>query len=391
MRRMNGLVLLIAMYLLVTASSCSGSASMPTLSPPPSIAPSIAPTETLPATPRSTATSLPSPSPIPVPLGRIELPYRVISPPIIDDDYVYWQPSEDRLVQESLTFSYRTPPETVVTSLYPKGRLTWLPMQQVGDWVYFVDMVSTLQGTSSEWMVRAVNLRTRATKVIFRDNETGLIYGLAVDPNRLAMTLSDARSSEACPNGDAILAVVQLDTGVYQELDRQCFQQVEWEQVALTGDLLFATKILPATNTSEIVLVNLKDRSIQPFGPSLAAPPSGLMTAQGSWVAWDTAGGTFLDNLANGEQQLISPTADTGPLQYPVLSGRWLYWTLWRSGTKIVVYDLVGKKMKILAMPGENEMVWNPSIFANTIAWVRVLQSDQATGNSNIEWTTLNP
>lgn len=364
---------------------------MLTLSAPPSIAPSIGPTETLSAASRSTATSLPSPSPIPVPLGRIELPYRVNSSPIIDGDDVYWQPSYDRLVRQSLNSVTNAPPETVVTSLYPDGRIDPLPMQQVDDRVYFIDMPVMLQGASSEWMVRAVDLITNIAQVIFHDNGATSIYSFAVDSTWLAMALSDDRSSATCPNGDSILAVVSLNTGVYQELDRQCFQQAEWWQVALTGDLLFATKIIPAANTSEIVLVNLKDRSTQPFGPSLAAPPSGLLTAQGSWVAWDTTGGTLLDNLANGVQQLISPTADSGPLQYPVLSGRWLYWTLWRSGTKIVVYDLVGKELKILAVPGENEIVWDPSIFANTIAWVRVLHSDQTTGNSNIEWTTLNP
>ncbi len=381
---MIGPALLIGMVLLVTASSCSGPANMPTISPPAPIAPSIAPTET----------SMPSASSIPAApaaSGRIELPYRVISPPIIDDDSIYWQPSDDRLVRQSLDSGSSAPPETVVTSLYPGGRIDLLPMQLVDNRVIFVDMPATLQGTSSEWMVRSVDLVTHSSQVIFHDNGATAIYSFAVDSTWLAMALDDGRSRPTCPSGDAILAVVNLNSGAYQEIDRQCFLQVEWSEVALTGDRLFATKITPKTNAFEIVLVNLKDRSTQPFGPSLAAPPSGLLAAQGAWVAWDTAGGTFLDNLANGEQQLIAPTADSGPLEYPVLRGRWLYWSMWESGSKIVVYDLVGKDMKILAVPGENEMVWNPAIFANTIAWVRDLQSDQATSASYIEWTTLNP
>jgi hypothetical protein len=55
----------------------------------------------------------------------------------------------------------------------------------------------------------------------------------------------------------------------------------------------------------------------------------------------------------------------------------------------VVAYNLERQEMFTMALPGENEQVWEPYIYGNLIAWVRVLQFDQTDGHSILEWTEL--
>jgi len=114
-----------------------------------------------------------------------------------------------------------------------------------------------------------------------------------------------------------------------------------------------------------------------------------LLAAQGDWVAWDESGGTLVYNTARGEHWLVAPTEESGPLLYPSIDGDWLYWTEWSDGDKVVAFNLEWKEMYILAVPGENERVWEPYTHTQLIAWERNLQIDQANGTSFLEWAEL--
>jgi hypothetical protein len=309
----------------------------------------------------------------------------------IDDQYVYWMPSQDHIVRQPLQAGQNVQPETFATTRYPNGRLDLLPMQRDGDWLFFVDCDTP--GIPTDWMVRAVNVKTGLEKVVAQSQGTSIIYDFKADGGRIAMTLSDWGQGKKCPGADqadAVLAITQFDTGKREELDRVCFDQAEWLHVALSGDNLFATKAGAQQTTSDVILFNLLDGSSRQLSQSLDIPTTGLLAAQGAWVAWDTSGGTLLYNITSGEHWLVSPTEESGPLQYPAINGTWLYWTGWAvDGYKVVVYDMEHKEMYILAAPGDNERVWGPNIHGNLIVWERSLQIDQANGNSFLEWTEL--
>ena len=55
----------------------------------------------------------------------------------------------------------------------------------------------------------------------------------------------------------------------------------------------------------------------------------------------------------------------------------------------MVAYNLEREEMYTLAVPGDNERVWEPYIYGNLIAWERDLQADQANGHGILEWTEL--
>jgi hypothetical protein len=325
-----------------------------------------------------------------MPLGRIELPYRVLSL-AIDDQYVYWMAAQDRIVRQSLKAGQNEPPETIATTRYSNGRLDLLPLQRNGDWLFFVDC--NTPGTPPEWMVRAINVNSGVEKVVAQSRGTSIIYDFRADNGRVAMTLSDWGPDKKCPgadSSDAVLAVVQMDTGKREELDRACYDQVEWLNVALSGDDLFATRAIPNQHTSDVLLFNLQDGSSRQLSQSLDVPATGLLAAQGAWVAWDALGGTLVYNLSSGEHWLIPPTNESGLLQYPSITNGWLYWTDWAvDGYKVVIYNLEQREMYNLAAPGNNERVWEVTIHSNMIAWERSLQIDQANGNSLLEWTEL--
>jgi hypothetical protein len=356
----------------------------------------VVPTETLTALPTSAIppTSTPSltPFPIPIPQGRIELPYWSVSQ-AIDDQYIYWLASTRgsivRQSLQSLIAGQAVAPETIATTHYPNGRLDWLPMQRNGDWLFFVDC--NTPGTPDVWMVRAINVKTGIEKVVAQSQRTNVIYDFSADAGRVAMTLSDWGPNRKCPGGagDTVLAIAQVDTGKLEELERDCFDLMEWWQVALSGETLFATRVIPNQTSSDVVQFNLLDGSIRQLSQSLDTPATGLLATQGAWVAWDANGGTLLYNLSSGEHRLIVPTEQSGPLQYPSINGAWLYWTDWSDGYRVVAYNLEQLEMYTLAIPGENEQVWDPYIYGNLIAWVRVLQFDQTNGYSVLEWAEL--
>jgi hypothetical protein len=318
------------------------------------------------------------------------LPYRGLSL-AIDDRYVYWLASQDRIVRQSLQAGQHALPETIATTRYLNGRLDLLPMQRNGDWLFFVDCDTP--GIPVDWMVRAINVNTGTDKVVAQSQGTSIIYDFKADNGRVAMTLSDWGTDKKCPGvdkADAVLAIAQLDTGKREELDRVCFDQVEWLNVALSGDSLFATRAIPNQSSSDVIQFNLQDGSRRQLSQSLDVPATRMLAAQGPWVAWDATGGTLLYNLSSGDHWLISPTGESGPLQYPSINAAWLYWTDWAvDGYKVVVYNLDQREMYILAAPGDNEQVWEPYIYGNMIAWERSLQIDQANGDNFLEWTEL--
>jgi hypothetical protein len=173
-------------------------------------------------------------------------------------------------------------------------------------------------------------------------------------------------------------------------LDRVCFDQAEWLNVALSGNNLFATRASANKSYSDVILFNLQVGSSLQLSQSLGVPATGLLAAQGSWVAWDATGGTLLYNLSNHEHTLVNNVNGSGALLYPRIDGAWLYWTDWAvDGYKVVVYSLDRREMYIMAAPGENELVWEPTIYVNMIVWERTLQIDQANGHSLLEWTRL--
>jgi hypothetical protein len=383
--------------LIGTASSgCTNSSMTPPLPETATPTDTVAPTETQTAlpTPAITPTSTHSltPFPIPIPQGRIALPYRSVSL-AIDDQYIYWLVStRDRIVRQSLqslNAGQAVAPETIATTRYPNGRLDLLPMQRNGDWLFFVDC--NTPGTPNVWMVRAINIKTGTEKVVAQSQGTSVIYDFSADAGQVAMTLSDWGPNQKCLGGagDTVLAIAQLATGKREELERDCFDQLEWWQVALSGETLFATRAIPNQTSSDVVQFNLLDGSIRQLSQSLDIPATGLLATQGVWVAWDANGGTLLYNLSSGEHRLIAPTVQSGPLQYPSINGAWLYWTDWSNGYRVVAYNLERQEMFTMALPGENEQVWEPYIYGNLIAWVRVLQFDQTDGHSILEWTEL--
>ena len=193
-------------------------------------------------------------------------------------------------------------------------------------------------------MLCGFNVHTGAEKDFAQSHGTSLLYDFKADNGRAAMALSDWGPDKKCPGadkGDAVLAIVHLDTGKLEELDRACFDQVEWLNVALSGDNLIATRSNPNQTTSDVILFNLKDGSSRQLSQSLDVPATGLPAAQGAWVAWDANGGTLLYNLSTVEHWLIPPTSQSGPLQYPTISHAWLYWTDWAvDGYKVVIYNL---------------------------------------------------
>jgi len=264
-------------------------------------------------------------------------------------------------------------------------------MQRNGDWLFFVDC--NTPGIPTVWMVRAININTGLEKVVAQSQGTSIIYDFNADNGRVAMTLSDWGPNKKCPgadNGDAVLAIAQFDTGKREELNRVCFDQAEWLNVALSGGNLFATRAGANKTTSEVIQYNLQDGSSRQLSQSLDVPATGLLAAQGAWVAWDATGGTLLYNLSSGEHWLIAPTGESGQLLYPKIEGDWLYWTDWAAdGYKVVVYNLDQREMRIMSAPGDNERVGEPYIHGNMIIWQRNLQIDQANGNSFLEWAKL--
>ena len=186
------------------------------------------------------------PFPIPTPQGRAELSYRTLSL-AIDDQYIYWLvSSEDRIVRQSLqsfNSGQAVKPETFATTRYPNGRLDLLPMQRNGDWLYFVDCNTS--GIPTVWMVRAINVNTGTEKIVAQSQGTSILYDFKADHERVAMILSDWGPNKMCPGAeviDIVLAIAQLGTGKHEELDRECFDQPEWLNVALSGEYLFATR-----------------------------------------------------------------------------------------------------------------------------------------------------
>ena len=372
-------------------SGCAGHTLTPAMPLPPTHTVTNFPSETQTAIPSPipSPTLTPVPTPLPTPQGRIELSSLILSL-AIDDRFVYWMPSQDRIVRQPLKAEQNVLPETFATTRYSNGRLDLLPMQRNGDWLFFVDC--STPGTPNVWMVRALNVNTGSEKVVAQSQGTSTIYDFSADNGRVAMTLSDWGPNQKCPggSGDTVLAIAQLATGKREELDRECFNQVEWWQVALSGETLFATRASPNQTSSEVILFNLLDGSSRQLSQALDIPATGLLAAQGAWVAWDASGGTLLYNISSGEHWLVSPTEEAGQLQYPSINGTWLCWTDWAvDGYKVVVYAIEQKEMYILAAPGDNERVWGPYIHGNMIVWERSLQIDQANGNSFLEWTEL--
>lgn len=367
---------------------CAGYSLTPRISLTSSFTNTISPTETRTAKPTQILT-LP-PLPIPPPQGRIELPYRTLFL-AIDDRYVYWLASPDRIVRQSLKAGQGVLLETIATTRYPNGRLDLVPMQRNGDWLFFVDC--NTPGTPVVWMVRAINVYTGTEKMVAQSLGTSTIYDFKADNGRVAMTLSDWGPDKKCPGvnkGDAVLAIAQLDTGKREDLDRVCFDQAEWLNVAISGNNLFATRASANKSYSDVILFNLQVGSSLQLSQSLGVPATGLLAAQGSWVAWDATGGTLLYNLSNHEHTLVNNVNGSGALLYPRIDGAWLYWTDWAvDGYKVVVYSLDRREMYIMAAPGENELVWEPTIYVNMIVWERTLQIDQANGHSLLEWTRL--
>ena len=347
-------------------------------------------TQMLLPSPTPPPTLTPAAAPLPTPQGRIELSSRTLSL-AVDNQYVYWMPSQGRIVRQPFIEGQNELPETFATTRYPNGRLDLLPMQRNGDWLFFVDCDTP--GIPTDWMVRAVNVNTGTEKVVAQSQGTSILYDFNADAGRVAMNLSDWGPDKKCPGADkadAVLAITQIDTGKREELDRVCFDQAEWLNVALSGDNLFATRADAHQTTSDVILFNLLDGSSRQLSQSLDEPATGLLAAQGAWVAWDTSGGTLLYNTASGNHWLVSPSEQSGPLQYPSIDGTWLYWTDWAAdGYKVVVYDMQQKEMVILAAPGDNEQVWEPYIYGKMIVWERSLQIDQANGNNFLEWTKL--
>jgi hypothetical protein len=280
-------------------------------------------------------------------------------------------------------------------------------MLRQGDWLFFIDCDSP--GIPGNWMLRAINLRTYAEKILVQAkiSDQKLIYNFSSDGKQVAVVVGEQANTNNCPGQfDSVLLVIQIDSGKQQELDRACFDQdYEWLATGILGDDLIASRSTAnGSYSSEIVAFNLTDGSSRSIAGSLTDNPNpavqqpgpvyGWFAAQPPWIALATRPDwtTLLYNLKTKSFVPVSCTVCSGILG-PKTNGHWIYFEQWQSGSdpnpKVAAYDLDQQAGRVLAVPGENERVDELSINDNMAVWVRTLNADQAASTSVIEWTDL--
>lgn len=316
---------------------------------------------------------------------QVELP--TVSSIASDNTHIYWTTDSDpgHIFRRQLRNGET---EIVVSTQFDNGNLAVLPLIRASNWLIFLDAQSPNEGTP--YLLRALNLQDGKEIVILENKMNRLLLpDLDAQEEQVVLTFAELTDKANCM--DTILALYDLKTEKYQEIERTCAENTHmWHFPSLSGNRIVVEQDLPDTQGGGNNIYLYQTDTSQ-FTKLTDNNHSSMPHIRGNWITWkdaprfEAAKRTVLLNLENGEKQVIPLGYDTAY----VVEDRWLYWKPIEPLQPIYVYDLLQKKLLMIAAPGENESLGPVNLDDGTIAWWRNLDYQSINPRGVLEWRSL--
>lgn len=308
----------------------------------------------------------------------------------LDETYIYWTVYQDpgHIFRYPLTGEGKI--ETVVGSRFEDGELGIMTPIRSGDWLIFLDTPRSAMLTT--WVLRALNLRDGTEQVLLEEPGDPISWpGPLVDADGDWVVWTRTGWSERKNCSETVLAMRNLQTGEWRELERECAEDNHmWVMPHIAGNYLVVEQDLPDSKGrgNNVYLYDLTSRQRTALTDD---GRSSMPDIAGEWVAWKAGPrfsygrATMLYNLRTGERFKIRHEERLEGR----LSGHWLYWEP-IALDPLYLYDLNAKQLLRVVTPGENECIGEVAIYSDIVAWCRNLDFEHSAPHDTLlEWRTL--